>query len=253
MMKDEELKNILLQVKGPAIDSQRKEAAVCFVMSSKKERRGLTRITYWERLRSMVGYLSGGYWIIQGFLLLLCGYCAAAGGEKILVLATTAPLLGCIGCTEIQRGYACGMWELEMSCRYDLRQVMLLKMQIFGGVDLAAILCLMIFAGSTGAAFPQMLVTILLPYLLSCSVYFLLLCVTDRKVSNYVMIGVGVFMAVATQMVFSFLDDVSWNVINTHAEWAALAVLAAADLLLLAMRWFWKTCDMEGKKAWSFD
>lgn len=246
---------MLLAAKNLEIDEKRKEADIRTVIQGAQNTRGLPGLSYWERVCAMAGYLSLWVWLVQASVVLALGYfvCMSGGRESQALFTMAAPLVGCIGCIEIQRGYACGMWEMEKACRYDLRQVILLKMQIMSGIDLAVVLCMVGFSRGFGTTLTGAVLTILVPYLLSSFVYFMLLCRMDRRISNYLLAGTGLMMSFGSGMFVNCIDAVSWERINAHGEWTAVLTLAALDLMVIAMRRFLKSCDREENGRWSFD
>lgn len=254
-MTEEELKQILQSAQNMEIDEERKERDIRFVVEAARDIRGIPKLTYGERIWSMTGYLSPWIWFLQAVILMGGGYftCAIAWEDSQIFFSMAAPLIGCIGCTEIYRGYTCGMWEMEKACRYDLRQVVLLKMQITGSADLALILCMMCFGKETGMTLSQAILGVLVPYLLAAFVYFMLLCRMDRNVSNYLLAAVGIFMSLGSAIIMNCIDDVTWERISEHGEWTALLVIVAADMMLAAMRRFLRYCDREDDRRWNFD
>lgn len=249
-MTDEELKKILLAVPAPKAEEERKENTIRLVMAAKKELRGLTGISWWKRIRTMAGYISPAIWLGQGAVLLLVIWGMLESGINSPAIECLAgPLLGGIACLEVQKSYACGMWELEQSCRYDARQVMLLKMQITGGADLLILLGLLGLGISLEVSFTETVLCLLVPYFLSVSVYLLILCRTDRRASNYVMAGAGILLAIVFLMSIGGLSDMRGFFLEWPGEWAAVLLVFSVDLMLLALRHFWKTCNMEEKKA----
>ncbi|MDO4274389.1 MAG: hypothetical protein Q4D16_12020 [Eubacteriales bacterium] len=253
-MKDSEIKILLKECRGPEIDRECKEKSIRFVTGQMKDIRVLYHISYWERLKNMAGYLSPWVWAVQAAILMLLGYFAVLDSQSMLPAAVAAvPLLGCIGCMEIQRGYMCGMWEMEKACRYDLRQVVLLKLQIMGGVDMAVVVCLLAMATGRGITLSKAVFYILLPYFISCFIYFTILCRTDRRASDFVIVGAGILMSAVMWVLLNCIDEVMWSYLDVRMEWTALAAIAAADLMLLSVRRFWKICDKESNKVWSYD
>lgn len=255
-MRDENLKKLLRAVEKPRADTEKKEASIQAVLlaAAHSERRVLHKISYGERIRCIAGYISFWSWFLQGAVAVMAGYLAVSGDVRfVMIVGCVMPLLACIACTEVRRGYTCGMWELEKACRYDLRQVMLLKMQIMGLVDIVIALGLAAFGTEMGMGLPQAILMILVPYFLSGAVFFFLLCKTDRQVSNYVLTGAGILMAAVCYMIPELCSGIWWRFINSHAEWAALILLVSVDLLLLAVRRFLKECDVEEKRTWSCD
>lgn len=253
-MKDKELKQILQTGRKPEIDSSRKEEAIRGVLAAGGNLRGMPRISIWQRMYTMAGYLSPWLWIVQGAVVLLCAYSLAVNGRGMMpTIAAAVPLIGCIGFVELQKGYACGMQELESACRYDNRQVILLKLLLIGSADM--LLTLFLFALSTrlGVGLPEAVLYILVPYLLSCALYFAILLRTNRRVSNVGLLAAGIFLAVAFQFVFENIDLDNWVIRSDDSRWVFGMTVTAAALLILAIRKFWKRIDREDTKIWSFD
>lgn len=252
-MTDEELKRRFLSIPKSEIDQSRKETSICQVMSQGTVLRGLNRITYWDRVRTMAGYLSPWVWFAQAVIFFLSAYLFRNSSEEefLGMCSILAPLIACIGCTEIQRGYYCGMWEMEKACRYDLRHVMLLKMQITGSIDLILVLCLILFSAGRGIELPKAVLSILIPYLLASFLYFILLCRLRSRFSSYVLVGIGILLPMCNGFIMNCIDEVAWEIISAHSEWTAVLVILAADLLLWSMRRFFIYCDREENGKWN--
>lgn len=252
-MTDEELKKRFLSIPKSEIDQSRKETSIYQIMSQGTGIRGLTRITYWDRVRTMAGYLSPWVWFAQAVIFLLSAYLFGNSPEEnfLGICSGLAPLIACIGCTEIQRGYYCGMWEMEKACRYDLRHVMLLKMQITGSIDLILILSLIFFTTEKGIELPKAVLSILIPYLLTSFVYFMLLCRLKSRFSTYLLLGLGILLLMCNALILQCIDEVTWEIISNHSEWTAVLAILAADLLIWSMRRFFIYCDREENGKWN--
>lgn len=254
-MKDEELKNLFQSVPLPEIDRDRKEKTIKAVLDSRQEVRGLTHITYLERLFTMAGYISPMVWITQAVICMVCGLTLFLYPDDTFLecCAVVTPLLGCVGFVEIQKDYTCHMWEMEKSCRYDLRQVLLMKMQITGGVDVLLLLLMAALGMGKGISLSEAALAVAVPFFLSASIYLGILFRTDRKISNYILIALGVLLAVLSN---GLTSQVRWLELAEQpgfAERAALLTLAAADVMLLSIRHFWKNYDREEKTGWNFE
>lgn len=253
-MKDKELKELLRSVGKQEIDSKRKEDTIRQVLAAGNNLRGMSRISIWQRMYTMAGYLSPWLWIIQAAIVVCCAYFVADIGKSILpTVASVVPLLVCIGFVEIQKGFACGMQELESVCRYDGRQVVLLKMMLIGSVDILVTFFLLVYSTEHGVALPQAVLCILVPYLLSCAMYFTVLLRTDRRASNVALFAAGIFLALVFQFVLGNVPPYVWAKINGNDLWALAVTVVSAALLLVAVRKFWKRIDREDTKIWSFD
>lgn len=253
-MKDKELRQILRAGRKPEIDSSRKEETIRRVLAAGGNLRGMPRISIWQRMYTMAGYISPWLWILQGAAVLLCAYSLAVNGNGMMpTIAATVPLIGCIGFVELQKGYACGMQELESVCRYDGRQVILLKLLLIGSVDMLLTLFLLAFSTQYGVGLPEAVLYIVVPFLLSCALYFSILLRTDRRVSNVGLFAAGIFLVFMFQLFFGNVDIRVWYMENSNSQWVLGAVAASVTLLALAIRKFWKRMDREDIKIWSFD
>lgn len=253
-MKDKELKEILRSGRKPEIDSARKEDTIRRVLAAGGNLRGMPRISIWQRMYNMAGYITPWMWILQAAIVLVCAYSLVLNGRGMMsTIAAVVPLIGCIGCVEIQKAYACGMQELESVCRYDVRQVILLKMLLIGGADIIMTLFLLVFCAQYGVALPQAVLCTLVPFLLSCAMYFAILLRTDRRVSNVGLIAAGILLVFVFQLVLGNMKPYVWAIVNGNAQWVFGGVVVSAALLSLAIRRFWKRIDREDTKIWSFD
>src|SRR5690625_5797131 len=102
-------------------------------------------------------------------------------------------------CWEIFRSFTSGMWELEQTLKYDLRQHIIIKLLIFGSVDLLLIVCLsLISQGILAVSFFKIFLYLLVPYNIYCIVVFSLLTVWRNSItytllcisSDIVLVGV---------------------------------------------------------------
>lgn len=120
-------------------------------------------------------------------------------GEKmqqvhLIVASTAAPLLGMIGFTEIVRSFHYQMWELEHSCRYNLRYVMTMKLVVIGLLDLILFGGLLVFGVSQGSSLVLLAVYLLVPFHLSNMVYLLMLMQTGGRCPIQLLLAAGLAM-----------------------------------------------------------
>lgn len=251
-MTDRELKQLLCSMERPKADEAKKAASIKRILAQAGELRGVPRISHWERIFTMAGYLPVWLWLGQALLLVLCGFAAAMNGEVLELFPLLLPLLGCLACGEIPRGLSCRMWELEQSCRYNLREVILLKTQIIGGTDLVLLLCVIGMYAGRGVSLAWCMAKIAFPFVLAAAVYFWVLHHAGHRTSSYAVTAAGIFSALLA-------DGIAGNLCSmlekryVGKEWAWIAVLLAAALLLLSLRRYLKNCDREEKQRWSFD
>ena len=105
-----------------------------------------------RRIFNQLKYISPLLWISELLAMGLCLFIASqinSGTDMTAVLSGISfivALLGVIGFPEICKSFSCQMWELEQSCKYNLRQIVAMKPSIIGTVDLLAILAITVLA-----------------------------------------------------------------------------------------------------------
>ncbi|MGG4169162.1 hypothetical protein ABEW00_17100 [Rossellomorea vietnamensis] len=88
---------------------------------------------------------------------------------------------------EVFRSFTSGMWELEQTLKYDLRQHIIIKLLIFGLADLLLIVCLaFISQGVLASSFLKIILFLLVPFNISCIVLFSLFTVWRNTRSSVV-------------------------------------------------------------------
>lgn len=86
---------------------------------------------------------------------------------------------------EVFRSFTSGMWELEQTLKYDLRQHIIIKLLIFGLADLFLIVCLaFISQGVLAISFLKIILYLLVPFNISCIVLFSLFTVWRNTLSS---------------------------------------------------------------------
>ena len=74
---------------------------------------------------------------------------------------------------ELFKSFTSGMWELEQTFKYDLRQHVLVKLFIFGFIDFLIVLSFSILTNLLFRFSFSMLLYLLVPYNIVCIVLFL--------------------------------------------------------------------------------
>lgn len=88
---------------------------------------------------------------------------------------------------EVVRSFTSGMWELEQTLKYDLRQHTIIKLLIFGLADLLLIVSLaFISQGVLAISFLKIILYLLVPFNISCIVLFSLFTVWRNTRSSIV-------------------------------------------------------------------
>lgn len=232
---ERELMEILECVRAPELSAERQRQLDRLIGKEAVTVRWIPRKPVLTRLWEQAAYISSAAWGFQ-LLFLLCGmWLLTADGvvQPVQSLSYIMPLVGLIGVPQLARSLSCEMWELEESCFYNMRQVVLLKMTLFGIADGLLLLLLAGAAGSRGVRAAEAFYYLAVPFNLSNAVYLAMFRVMKRRCSSFGLAAAGLLMTVAGMVLrqYGVFDIETVTGLGLPgAEWAAVA----ASALLLA-------------------
>ena len=210
-MKDEKkIREVLRRNVVPPLDKNFYKIIVKNVLGE-LESKPLTfiKIAWIRRVFMQIPFLSKGTLFGQA-VILLAGILIAMNGRDqryLMVMSICIPLVGVVGGLEILRSFASGMWELEQTCRYDLRQVMGMKLFIIGITDLMSLGLWIVLGNIRGTGITHMLIFVLIPFNISNIVYLLILKIFGRNCSGFVFAAAGVGMSMVMTFMNQFFAD----------------------------------------------
>lgn len=151
-------------------------------------------------------------WLVQFSLLLLTSFFitkAINNEPSILIIqcVTISIIFSTIFFTEeLFHSFTSGMWELEQTLKYDLRQHTITKLQIFGVADLCIIICLaLICQGVVPIPFWQIILYLLVPFNITCIVLFSLFTFWRNHLTSFVFwVGSGLILMGAVIVINAF-------------------------------------------------
>ena len=163
-----------------------------------------------RRVAGQLRYLSPALWGGELAVLAACVWLAGridGAGEPALLLSALAFFtagLGILGFPELCRSFSCRMWELEQSCKYDLRQIMALRLGLLGGLDLVLLAGAAAVAGRrTGLPLWETALYLLVPFNLTCIASFFALRLARGKGAAALAVPAGVGTALASSAAVS--------------------------------------------------
>lgn len=190
-----------------------------------------------QLLLEQAEYISPLTWLLQGAVfIVLCFLGVGSGGVSGLgITAAAMPFLGVVGVSEIAKSYSCNMWELEMSCRYNLKSIFAMRMLLTG---LGNGICLLTASGlaylGQENSISVVALTVITPFCLSNAVYLQLLIRLQRKCTNYVLAGATVFLTVFQVWLCSFLETEQGQQFAAVGTAFAAVILSAAAFAVTA-------------------
>ena len=233
---EEEIRAFLKSAEQPEIDGERKRQTLELLRMERKWLHIRSRKPYIQRVLDQTAYLSPAVWLIQGALVLILGwsFCVGDRREILINLLLCAPIIGIVGFTEIMRSYRQSMWELEQACRYNLRQLMGMRLLIFGIVDSLVACGVTVMGFGAGIWASELLGFFFIPQILSDCVYLYLMARFRQRFQGITLLGAAVFM---TLLWVTLLEGIAYDpqLRQRIADPFILALLLLACLGLLAL------------------
>ena len=254
--KERQIRTALKQGKVPELSVDQKRDLDRLVKSKAGTIKWLPGKSLLQSLWDQAAYISPFTWVFQlafllaGVLLLQTG----AGTAALKNLSGIIPLAALIGIPELTKSFNCGMWELEESCFYNLRQLILLKMILFGLVDAILLLLLMAVAGNRGTSLTEAFLYIVIPFNLSGACYLGLFRVLKRRCSGYVLAAAGSLVLMGSLILYRYppLDIEAWKQgMGAKAVW--LAAGCSVGLLAGVGSWLIHGIEKEEIMVWNFE
>lgn len=153
---------------------------------------GMNRHSCFVLFLSTFRFIHVHTWIIQ-FLIFISGIAMVLNFTNLqpiseIMLCLTGVILISVlfFIDELFKSFTTGMWELEQTFKYDLRQHTMMKLLIFGVIDMGIVILLSLITKST-VSLPlyQILVYILVPYNIVCIILFSLITIWRKQLHNY--------------------------------------------------------------------
>lgn len=143
---------------------------------------------WYRRIVNQFKYISPLLWLSQ---LLAIGICMLlisqidSNTDMTAILSAISfivALLGVVGFPEVCKSFSYQMWELEQSCKYNLRQIVAIKLSIIGTIDLIIILAVTLFTSiQTKLPMWEMALYLFVPFNLACIVSFFITGLARNK------------------------------------------------------------------------
>lgn len=150
--------------------------------------------SYFNLFLSTLRFISVRSWIAQ-FIILICAIFITSNLSslhsineimQILTFILIVSILFFID--ELFKSFTTGMWELEQTLKYELRQHTIVKLLIMGLIDMILVFLMSIIVQPTlSISLLNILLYLLVPYNLICIILFSILTMWRNKMYNYVL------------------------------------------------------------------
>lgn len=191
------------------------------------------KASLFETLLCQIGYIRKRFWCLS--ILAMIGLLVTLafidyGYEKISLLSSIMPLFTIIGVSEISKSTSYRMEELEMSCKYNLQKVTLMRLSLIGSFYFVIFLILSLtFVGQSQFGIVRSALYGITPFLLSSYLSIWVINHIKTKDTVYVCGGVTGLVSICI-----FMITTNWTVIYASTFticWSILFVILTLFLL----------------------
>ena len=252
MERIKEMEQLLKEQKKPVPDPKRVAACKERMMEEISHQVILPSRPLLVRMWESAGYISRWTW---GGLLFFCavGVLMALHNSyqnTLALCSILAPLPGIFLVPELARSFSEGMWEMEQSCYYNLRELLLLKMIVLG-LAFGVLLGLgAVMTRVESGSFVDFELWICLPFLAVSSLSFFLLRKIRSRQAEYGIIGIDLMGVCVVIGMWNVKDDLQ-RMLESDQTAVLLFVLLAVLLGSLVMngKKFFQ-CVQNGELVW---
>ncbi len=202
-----------------------------------------------EVIFSQIGFIRKRIWAIFILLLILGWYITNyiyICDNKIASISAILPILILTGISEIYRSTAYNMNEMELSCKYTLNMITLIKLSVLGVLSVSILLIYAFLISSDEVGVFRNLVYMGVPYLLTSNISLIIVSKYRSKDVIYICAGVCTFISI---MIISL--GANYEVIYSVSyifRWVSVFVVLTI-LLICNLNKFRKS---QGEIKWSY-
>lgn len=145
-------------------------------------------VCWYKRIGNQFKYISPLLWLSQLLAVGLCIFLISQINSStditavLSVISCIVALLGVVGFPEVCKSFSYQMWELEQSCKYNLRQIVAIKLSIIGTTDLLIVLMITLLTSiQTNLPIWEMALYLFVPFNLACIVSFFVTSLARNK------------------------------------------------------------------------
>lgn len=193
-----------------------------------------------KRVFNQFKYISPFLWITQFLALFLCIFIISKIDTSTDITSVLSLLsfiiifIAVLGFPEVCKSFSYQMWELEQSCKYNLRQIVTIKLALIGMSDLVIILLIAAFS-STQIKLPilETALYLLVPFNVACIISFFAISLMRNKLFSFSLFPVGLgisFVMLICINRFSLYQKVSVPI------WTVLFLVTSAVLFAKVTR-----------------
>lgn len=207
----QKLASILAKNTSPPVQDTIRSAQIHKICLEAEKIEILSHHSIIEQIFIQASYISPWVWIIQAIFLSVLFYDTCQRNQIMVLscIAVCAPCLTLILIHELAKSFSNNMWELEASSRYNLQQIMAMRMYLISGMDFILLTISLIAFRVLDGALWQFALYGLLPFFLLSAISLFLIGNQRQKCSNFVLCGITILIFIAMLPV---IDSVSLEI-----------------------------------------
>lgn len=244
---DDEIESFLASYSVPSIEDKKIEDTVDVLreyMPKKINKRNLLNLMLNE-----ITYINKTYWIIAGILVVISAFLPLIFEiSPYYYLSLIGPIPMILGISELIKGREEKMWEMEKSCKYNYKQIILARIIIICSFSIIIdlLLCTLIAFNYRGMAYMYLMLSWIAPFALIASLAFLM--VSRQAGSGSIIGGLSIwicFVAIGNEYFSIVIEQLS-----TASVIGAIAISMA--IFFYTVRVFYKKfIDYEEVITWN--
>lgn len=193
----EKWKEILNKNTLPKIDKQKKQQSIERLRIEIANTEITVKENYFEKIRRYVPFMNKTTFLIQ-FVLLIVGIFvikSMAFEKTRLILSLVMPILAFLQMMELQKSFKYNMYEIEMSCKMDLKELISIKLIIN---TITNLIIMTIFASLTAVHFGNeiylLIIYFLVPFMITNVINIGVMKLSKNKSNEIINITVTLLM-----------------------------------------------------------
>lgn len=165
------------------------------------QRINFPKIKYSGFILSQIGYIRKRVWLtsivlVMGALLSLKFAQVDDIFGLLWIISSVMPFIVLVAVMEISRSTSYHMTELEMSCKYSLSDIVLVRLGILGGLNTVVLVTLLLLMnGRTDYSFWRLGIYMLVPFMFTCTLSLFVLNYVKTRDTSYICGGISCFVS----------------------------------------------------------
>lgn len=206
----------------------------------------LPKISFYEFFISQIKYIRKRVFFIQAIVMLICLITLLSidstniNIKYISMLPSAIPFFVLIIATEISQSISYNMTELEMTTRYNLGQIIIVRTTVLGSVNFVFLIFLLIILKfKLEISILSLSLHIFIPFLLTCFGSLYVMNYIRNKNVNFYCAGISIFISLTNILLYNTNENI-YNYLSLRF-WLILFVALIVGVIIQAKKFIRST------------